>query len=148
MQPINLHHRKSIRLKEYDYSQSGEYFVTICTHDRQCIFGEVIGEEMRLSQMGKIVSDTWNDLPNHNHLVELDAFVVMPNHIHGIVIIHDDLVGAGSEPAPTRKRHCLSEIIRQLKTFSSLRINKSRYTTGSRVWQRNYYEHIIRNDKD
>jgi putative transposase len=148
MKSIRTHDRKSIRLKEYNYSFPGEYFVTICTYNRECIFGDVIDEEILLSQSGEIVRNTWNDLPNHNHAIELDTFIVMPNHIHGIIIIHDIEVGAGSEPAPTEKRHGLPEIIRQLKTFSSLRINRIRNTVGNPVWQRSYYEHIIRDDKD
>jgi putative transposase len=146
MKFIRTHDRKSIRLKEYDYSLPGEYFVTICTHDHESVFGDVIDEEMKLSQFGEIVRDAWYDLPNHNYGIDLGEFIVMPNHIHGIIIIND--VGAGSEPAPTGKRHGLTEIIRQLKTFSSIRINKTRNTIGIPVWQRGYYEHIIRNEKE
>ena len=112
---------------------------------------------MRLNEFGKIVEWTWHDLPNHVVGIVLDAFVVMPNHVHGIVIIADDVgagsVGAGSEPAPTTtpappKRHGLPEIVRQLKTFSARRINDHRGMRGVPVWQRNYYEHIIRNDNE
>ncbi len=144
----NQHYRKSIRIKDYDYSQPGEYFITICSYNRECIFGDVIDGEMRLSRLGEIVLDTWNDLPNHNYAIELDEFIIMPNHIHGIIRINDIDVWAGSEPAPTGKRHGLTEIIRQLKTYSSLRINKIRNTIGNPVWQRNYYEHIIRSDRE
>jgi len=143
------HHRRSIRLKGYDYSQAGAYFITICTKDRACLFGEVVDGEMRLNALGQIVQDVWHDLPNHVNVV-LDAFVVMPNHVHGIVIIPDDtvvVVGAGSEPAPTTTRHGLPEIVRQFKTFSARRINELRGTPGLPVWQRNYYEHIIRNEE-
>jgi putative transposase len=152
------HHRHSIRLKGYDYSQAGAYFVTICTQDRICLFGEVLDGEMRLNVLGEIVHRTWNDLPNHVVRIVLDEFVVMPNHIHGIIMIGDQSavgagsvgagsVGAGSEPAPTTtKRHGLPEIIRQFKTFSARRINEHRGTAGTPVWQRNYYEHIIRDE--
>jgi putative transposase len=95
------HYRRSIRLKGYDYRQEGAYFVTICTQDRECLFGQVVEGQMRVNPFGEIVAWAWNDLPNHNPHDELDAFVVMPNHVHGIVLIVDDLVGAGSEPAPT-----------------------------------------------
>ena len=147
----NKHHRRSIRLKGYDYTQAGAYFVTICTQGRECLFGQVVEGKMRVNPFGEIVVWAWNDLPNHNPHVELDAFVVMPNHVHGIVLIVDDLVGAGSEPAPTMamvttRRHGLPEIVRQFKTFSARRINALRGTPGATVWQRNYYEHIIRND--
>ncbi len=149
------HHRRSIRLKGYDYAQPGAYFITICTQHRACLFGEVVDGEMRLNDYGKIVEFTWHDLVNHISGIMLDAFVVMPNHVHGIVIITDGpgVVGAGSEPAPTTPatahtaRHGLPEIVRQFKTFSARRINALRGTPGVSVWQRNYYEHIIRNDE-
>ncbi|GIV83933.1 MAG: hypothetical protein KatS3mg052_0940 [Candidatus Roseilinea sp.] len=141
--------RRSIRLKGYDYSQAGAYFITICTKDRACLFGEVVNGEMRLNALGQIVHGVWNNLPNHYAGVEMDAFVVMPNHVHGIVVI----VGAGFKPAPTTTtaptttRHGLPEIVRQFKTFSARRINEMRGTPGVSVWQRNYYEHIIRNEE-
>jgi putative transposase len=153
------HHRRSIRLKGYDYTQAGAYFITICTHGRECLFGEVVDGEMRLNTLGEIVHRTWSDLPNHVVRIVLDEFVVMPNHIHGIIMVGDQSVvgagsvgagsvGAGSEPAPTTtKRHGLPEIIRQFKTFSARRINEHRGTAGTPVWQRNYYEHIIRDEE-
>ncbi len=140
------HHRRSIRLKEYDYSQPGAYFITICTKNRECLFGEIVDGGMELNDLCKIVVECWEDLPNHYPYIELDTFVIMPNHIHGIIVRYDD-VGAGLKPAPTKKRHGLHEIIRALKTFSSRRINLIRNTVGTPVWQRNYYEHIIRNEK-
>jgi REP element-mobilizing transposase RayT len=126
----------------YDYTQPGAYFVTICTRDRVCLFGEVVGGQMQLNELGRLVEWTWQDLSNHVANIVLDAFVVMPNHVHGIIII----VGAGSEPAPTTKQYGLPEIVRQFKTFSALRINEQRGTPGAPVWQRNYYEHIIRTE--
>jgi hypothetical protein len=100
------HYRRSIRLKGYDYRQAGAYFVTIVTQDLECLFGQVVEGQMRVNPFGEIVVWAWNDLPNHNPHVELDAFVVMPNHVHGIVLIVDDLVGAGSKPAPTIPHNC------------------------------------------
>lgn len=166
--------RQSIRLKGYDYSQPGMYFVTICAYKRQRLFGEVHNDEMVLNEYGEIVLFTWNDLINHNTNIELDTFQIMPNHIHGIIIINDaadnraglepvsNRAGlesvsnrAGLEPAPTdcnpivragSKPARLSEIIRQLKIFSAKRINHSRQSLFPEpVWHRNYYEHIIRN---
>jgi len=90
------HHHRSTRLKGYDYSQLGAYFVTICVQDRECLFGEVVEGEMRLNEAGRMVQDVWNDLPRYYPDVALDAFVVMPNHIHGIII----LVGAGPCACP------------------------------------------------
>jgi len=146
------HHRRSIRLQGYDYSQPGAYFVTVCVQDQECLLGDIVDGEMRMNELGELVWATWHDLPNHLPHVELDAFVVMPNHVHGIVWIVDVVgagsVGAGSEPAPTNtnKRRGLPEIVRQFKTFSAQRVNQRRGTPGMPVWQRNYYEHIIRND--
>ncbi len=148
----HIHHRRSIRYKGYDYSQQGGYFVTICVHDHECLLGDVSDTEMQLNDCGSIAHDAWIDLPNHYPNVEMDEFVVMPNHVHGIIIImdHDEtFAGAGSEPAPTMvKRYPLSEIVRSFKTFSARRINELRGTHGCPVWQRNYYEHIIRNEKE
>ncbi len=97
------HHRRSIRLKGYDYTQPGAYFITICTHGRECLFGEIIDGEMHLNEAGQIVVQTWQDLPNHVPNVQLDAFVVMPNHVHGIIIITERAggIGAGLKPART-----------------------------------------------
>jgi putative transposase len=145
------HHRKSIRLRDYDYMQARAYFVTVCTHDAVRIFGAVVDGHMVLSDAGRIVQGCWDDLPYHYSHVQLDAFVIMPNHVHGIIMLMDH-VGAGFKPAPTEstllRRHGLPEIIRAFKTFSSRCINQLRRTSGTPVWQRNYYEHIIRNDDD
>jgi putative transposase len=138
--------RRSIRLPGYDYASPGYYFVTICVQRGSPSLGRVVDGVVRLNHYGRIVDDAWVDLPNHHDNVDLDVFVIMSNHIHGIIIIND--VGAGSEPAPTdrsSKRHGLPEIIRGFKTFSARRINQARQTPGRRFWQRNYYEHIIRN---
>ncbi|WP_455638391.1 transposase [Parabacteroides sp.] len=139
-----IHHRHSIRLQGYDYSREGLYFVTICVQNRLNIFGEITNGEMKLNEKGKVVEKTWLDLPNHNPNIILDIFCIMPNHFHGIIEITGS-VGAGSKPAQNSPNHSLSEILRQFKTFSSRRINQLSGKQGS-VWQRNYYEHIIRND--
>ncbi len=149
--------RKSIRINGFNYAQAGYYFITICTHQKEHVFGKVQSGIMHLNNFGEIVRDTWDDLPNHNSNIELDYYCIMPNHIHGIIIISDcaqsdtiaieaDMVRAGLEPAPTG--HSLAELVRQLKTFSSVRINKLRHISGEPVWQRNYYEHIIRNEPE
>ena len=88
------HHRRSIRLKGYDYTQAGAYFITIVTQDRAWLFGDIVDGEMQVNPFGEVVVRTWNDLPNHNPHIELDAFVVMPNHVHGIIVIVDNFVGA------------------------------------------------------
>jgi len=142
------HRRRSIRLKGYDYSRVGAYFVTICTQKRECLFGDIVNHEMILNGFGEIVESVWCDLSNHYKHVELDQYVIMPNHFHGIVVLTDTAVGAGLKPAPTMKRHALPEIIRGFKTFSSRRINQIRNTPGKKLWQRNYWEHIIRNENE
>lgn len=145
--------RKSIRLSGYDYSRPGAYFVTICVKDHTHLFGSIQNSIMRENEFWKIVRECWDVLPRHYPSVKLDAFVIMPDHIHGIVVIVDDgnTVGAGLKPAPTNttntpKRHGLPEIIRALKTFSARRINEICKSSGIPVWQRNYYEHIIRTE--
>ena len=94
------HHRRSIRLKGYDYAQAGAYFVTICTQHRACLFGEVVNGQMQLNDAGRFVEQCWLDIPHHFPHVELEAFVVMPNHVHGIIVITDP-VGAKNFFAPT-----------------------------------------------
>ncbi len=103
-----IHHRQSIRLKGYDYSQAGAYFVTICVKDHVCLFGDVEEGEMILNEYGHVVTKCGQDLTNHYAGITLDAFIVMPNHIHCIIVINNN-VGAGFKPAPTNKRHGLSE---------------------------------------
>jgi putative transposase len=133
------HHRRSIRLKGYDYSQDGMYFVTICARDRTCLFGEIVEGSARLNPFGEIVSHCWEALPDHYSTVELDGLVVMPNHIHGILFLGE---GTGAD-----KRHTLGEIVRGFKTFSAQRINEQREMPGTSVWQRGFYEHIVRSDR-
>ncbi|MCL5962645.1 MAG: hypothetical protein M1358_25600 [Chloroflexi bacterium] len=243
-------HRRSIRLKGFDYTQPGAYFVTICSLNRECLLGEIVNGEMQISECGFIVRKTWENLPQHYINVALDAFVVMPNHVHGIIVLLDEpnpvgaglkpapgdgaldkgaglkpaptsngpldtaagskpaptddgstalakgnprglsndyppylarhhlaastitgtnrltaIVGAGLKPAPTTYdltgaaetesairgeavgRHGLPEIVRAFKTFSARRVNEYRQSAGVPVWQRNYYEHVIRNDQ-
>lgn len=149
------HHRRSIRLKEYDYTQPGAYFVTICAHGRAPLFGDVVDGEMRLNEYGEIVRAEWfktAQLRSHVVLHE-DEFVVMPNHIHGIIWIVDD-VGATRRVAPTKTNPpagpapgSIGAIVGQFKSAVTRRINQRRGTPGVRVWQRNYHEHIIRHER-
>jgi len=128
--------RHSLRLPGYDYSQAGAYFITACTHNRAMLFGEVIDGDVRLNEMGAIVQQTWDDLPTHYHGIDLDAFIVMPNHVHGLIILADQ----------PERRHAIPEIVRGFKTFSARRVNERAGKSGVR-WQRGYYEHVIRNEK-
>lgn len=184
-----VHHRRSIRLKGYDYSQPGAYFVTTVAWGREMVFGEVLKGEMRLNRYGYVVRNAWFDLPHLCGNLELGAFVVMPNHVHGIIILTEgddgggsDMVDrgvlpegkgrggspmpgdgalpdqerAGREHLPAREtrpydqqtRPDLSEVVRAFKSFSATRINRLRHTEGIPVWQRNYYEHIVRNQRE
>lgn len=154
------HRRRSIRLRGYNYAQAGAYFVTIVIRDAALSLGNIVDGEMHLNEFGVIVQSCWDDLPAHYPNVELDAFVVMPNHVHGVIVLVDDFagdaaVGAGLRPAPTTRPatelpryYPLSEIVRAFKSFSARRINELRGTPGALVWQRNYFEHIVRNEKD
>jgi putative transposase len=143
------YHRRSIRLRGYDYSQDGVYFLTICTHRRACLLGEIVEGEMVLNEAGLIVAAAWEQLPCHYPHAFLDSSVIMPNHVHSILALNrDSTKRAGLKPAPTLDRgHGLPEIVRGFKTFSSRRINEFQRTRGKPVWQRNYYEHIIRDRK-
>jgi len=148
------HHRHSIRLQGYDYTQPGAYFVTICTHGRAPLFGAVVDGEMRLNTYGRIVHDEWFKTAQLRPYVVLyeDEFVVMPNHIHGIIWIVDN-VGATRRVAPTDNLPngpvpgSIGAIVGQFKSAVTRRINQRRGAPGARVWQRNYYEHIIRTER-
>lgn len=157
MPSTNRHHRHSIRLRGYDYTQPGAYFVTICAHQREPLFGEVVDGEMRLNEFGEIVREEWFRTAEIRPNVELfdDEFVVMPNHIHGIIWIVDDTVGATRRVAPTTRRVAptrgpvpgsIGAIIGQFKSIVTKHINALRGTPGTPIWQRNYWEHIIRNE--
>ncbi|MBC7263399.1 MAG: transposase [Chloroflexi bacterium] len=147
------HHRRSIRLKGYDYTQPGAYFITLVAHQHEMLFGEVVDGEMILSEYGRIVAEEWERTALVRPYVQLDEFVVMPNHIHGIVWIVDDAVGATRRVAPTANGYptglvskSLGAIVAQFKSIVTKRIAKTRGAPGTPVWQRNYWEHIIRNE--
>ncbi|MBW8010187.1 MAG: transposase [Chloroflexi bacterium] len=148
------HNRRSPRLKGYDYSLPGAYFITICVKDRNCRLSTLVGEEVQLTKEGTIVKKVWEDLPEHFENIKLDRFVVMPNHVHGIVWILEDNephVGARhASPLPRSgpKPGSLGTIIGSFKSAATKQINQFRNTTGSPFWQRNYYEHILRDDRD
>jgi putative transposase len=157
----DIHHRRSIRLKGYDYSQAGAYFVTICTYDRECLFGDIVDGKMRMKQFGHIVAAEWIRTAELRPEIELGEFVVMPNHFHGILIFKEKIVsnavGAIHElpsshmPLPIlqlRRKMALPKIIGRFKMITAKRINIDRDTPGVPMWQRNYHEHIIRNEAD
>ncbi|MCK6509065.1 transposase [Myxococcota bacterium] len=219
------HHRRSIRLKGYDYSRAGAYFVTLCTHDLACLFGDMVEGEMRLNDAGRMIQTVWDEIPMFYPGVDVDEFVIMPNHIHGIVVLVGQVqghigqaqigqaqaqigqaqigqaqigqaqigqaqigqaqigqaqigqaqgqigqaqIGQAQGPAPTISGHIgqaqigqaqgpaptlsLSDVIHRFKTLTTKRYADGVKQSGwqpffGRVWQRNYYEHIIRDEK-
>jgi putative transposase len=148
------HHRRSTRLPAYDYAQAGAYFVTMVAHRRQCLFGEIGDGRVTLNPCGEVIADEWLRSAQIRPAARLDEFIVMPNHIHGIVIIRDQpVVGAHScaplPEAPLRRPpRSLGSLIAGFKSAATKRIKETRGTPGQPVWQRNYYEHIIRNEEE
>jgi len=146
--------RRSIRLKGYDYSKAGAYFVTICTQNKECLLGEIVDGKMILNDVGEFAKKCWNDIPLHFPHVKLDIYCIMPNHIHGIINISDSAGGAKNlspllqpdknKPIGTSKT--IGSIVRGFKIGVTKWIRNQ--LPGKKLWQRNYYEHIIRNEND
>jgi putative transposase len=149
-----IHHRASIRLKGYDYSSVGAYFATICTFQRECLFGEIIDGKMTLNEYGKIINDEWIKSSDIRQEIELDEWIVMPNHFHAIIFIttpkklgvNTCSPTSNNSPSPQMKPKSLSSLIAGFKSATTTRINTKRDAAGTPVWQRNYYENIIRNE--
>ncbi len=145
-------------MKGYDYAQAGAYFVTICTQGREGLFGEIGNGEMKLNGYGEVVKSEWLKTPNIRPNVTLDEWIIMPNHIHGIIAIDD---GRGTLPraqgtqqrAPTVERfgkpvsNSVPTIVRMFKSVTTKKINEIRELPYTPVWQRNYYEHVIRDEE-
>jgi len=166
--------RKSPRKRGYDYSQSGAYFVTICTYNRARLFGKIVNDEMQLNDIGRIAEASWGEIPHHFAGVELDCYVVMPNHVHGIILINDDNllrdghdgsrnghdvscsygngdVGtpymASAPDAPPHPKHpTLGVIVGTYKATVTRRVNQQLGISGENIWQGRYHDHIIRNE--
>ncbi len=154
--------RKQLRLPEYDYAQEGAYFVTVCTQDKKCLFGDVVDEAMVLNDAGEMVERCWQEIPVHFPHVALDCFVVMPNHVHGIVFIGDAsaIVGAKnfsplrlSKPCnniqnqrPSGTSKTIGSIVRGFKIGVTKWMRQN--TSTHKVWQRNYFERVIRNERE
>jgi putative transposase len=164
MNPVkNRRNRRSVRLQGYDYTQAGAYFVTVCTFNRGCLLGCIEKGKMVLSPFGAIAESEWKHAQEIRKNVEIDEFTIMPNHIHGIIFIHS-VVGATRRVAPTGTGDSgswgdsdgshgpvpgsVGAIIGQYKSAVSRQINRLRGTTDQPIWQRNYYEHVIRSEKD
>jgi REP element-mobilizing transposase RayT len=152
--PVYYSGRHSIRLKGYDYAQAGGYFVTIVTQGRECFFGEIHNDKMILNDAGRMVKAAWEALPQRFPNIGLDIFKVMPNHLHGIVVIHDDpVVPALSSRATTRVAPTLGDIVGAFKSITTHEyirgVDESNWPQFyKRLWQRNFYEHIIRDQPD
>ncbi len=156
--------RRSLRLPGYDYSQCGAYFMTICTENRKCLFGRVLDGLMVLSDVGRVIEAEWLRTPTIRPQVQLDAYVVMPNHIHGILLIDGDSEGnsrSGStsgrmQDAPTADgptgfqapSRTAGAVVRGFKGATSSQVTRMLRSRDIMVWQRNYYEHIIRDEGD
>jgi len=152
------HHRHTIRLPGYDYSLAGMYYVTICTNKRLMLFGGFDGTRISRMPSAEIVEAIWNSLPSRFSDINLDRFVVMPNHVHGIIVLKDRPPGIGIVPVadgvpgrrgPLHERCSLSEVVREFKSRTAdayrLGVKKDRWKRYiGRLWQRGYYEHIIR----
>ena len=151
------HHRRSIRLKGYDYAQPGAYFVTVVAQDRTCFFGDVANGEVRLNNAGCMVQAAWTDLSIHYPGLECGAFVVMPNHIHGIIIVGGQFIApsdgsgkgamnwGGINQGVMNRAPTLGKIVRAYKAVSTRLIRQA--GTPDFAWQRNYYEHIVRDEE-
>ena len=155
MESVTARKRRSVRLRGFDYSELGNYFITICTAGKKHILGAIQDRRMILSPAGKAVRAAWFDLPGRYPSIELREFVVMPNHVHAIVSltqpIRRALRGAASS-APTNGKPVpcptLGEIVRAFKSLSAIEVNHVLDHSGQAVWQRSYYEHIIRHAKE
>ncbi|MCP4724807.1 MAG: transposase [bacterium] len=150
--------RRSTRLKEYDYSQAGGYFITICTYNRECIFGDINDGEMHLNEFGRVVKKEWVKSQKIRREIQLDEYTIMPNHFHAILHIENstdenDSIRANRR-SPLRvdtvkmEKKSLSSLVAGFKSNVTIYINKIRQTPGMHVWQRNFYEHVIRDEED
>ena len=142
----DIHHRKSIRLRGYDYTGEGAYYITVVTHGRFSLFGDIVDGDMRLNDAGQIIVDAWKWLGIQYQYVALDSYVVMPNHLHGVIVIADPDTDNSGNWSVHRKP--LGRLVAAFKTVSTKQFNLVQNTLGQRLWQRNYYEHVIRNDDE
>jgi REP element-mobilizing transposase RayT len=161
--------RKKLRLSSYNYFQTNRYFITICTHNKECIFGVVGGQTVQLSPLGLLVEQEWLHLTERFPNIDVVPFIVMPNHIHAVVTINHcsqhplqaialhpkkgqryemEKGRASSAPTKTARNASLFNIVQTYKSITTVTANKLDHTPGRKIWQRNYYEHIIRNEED
>jgi putative transposase len=144
--------RRSIRLRSHDYSSPGEYFVTLCTQDRETRFGEILGESMQLNDVGAMVDGRWRELPAKFATIEIGPYVVMPNHVHGVIVLDQPDATPCTASGPDL-HPALGAVVQWFKTMTTNEyIRRVREGTWppfrKRLWQRNYWEHIIRDEAD
>jgi putative transposase len=159
----NRHHRQSIRLRGYDYTQAGAYFVTIVVQNREHLLGEIVDGVMRLNDYGRVVLEEWNKLPVRFPQVTLDTSAIMPTHLHGVIVIggrgeasagqsrvSSSTLSADASPLQPNGTvsGSLGAIMQNFKSTSSRRVNALRNTPGAKLWQRDYFERVIRNDRE
>jgi len=143
----NIHRRRSIRLQGYDYSQAGLYFITLCCYNKSHLFGKVENDQMLLNDAGKIARDEWFKTPEIRPNIALAEFIVMPNHVHGIVVVKYSEENAQSTIQRLNgTSHTIGAIVRGYKSVVTRKISLMSASLTT-VWQRNYYEHIIRTDE-
>jgi REP element-mobilizing transposase RayT len=156
-----IHKRRSIRLKGYDYSKAGLYFITICVQNRECLFGKIENEEMVLNDAGKMIETEWMNLKIRFPNIELNEFVVMPNHFHGILEIVgatlvvapiDDIMEKGQPQGIAPMNKTIGNMMDAFKSITTVEYIRGVKNLGwkpfnGKLWQRNYYEHIIRNQQ-
>lgn len=145
---MDLKHRKLQRLKDYDYGQNGAYFITICTQDRLSLFASIENGKLELNHAGKMVFDKFIEIPKYYPTIDIDNFVVMPNHLHGIVMIQNERTTQGSFPTIT-----LSDCIQRFKTLTTKlyidEVKKGNYPRfDKKIWQKSFHDHIIRNEHE
>ncbi|MHB8600080.1 MAG: transposase [Ktedonobacteraceae bacterium] len=131
-----IHHRRSIRLRHYDYRRPGSYYVTICVHEKRCVFGEIADAVAHLNELGNIAQTNWLAMPQRFPTIEVDEYIIMPNHMHGIITI--------TETSSSMKAPALGQIIRAFKSATTTQIHAT--CMPEFEWQNNYYERIIRKD--
>lgn len=168
--------RRSLRLRDYDYTSAGAYFVTICVANRACFLGEIVDSVMHLAPLGRIVAEMWLALPGRFPVVDLDAFIAMPNHFHRIIVLNEfqipnvpTRVGAKQAPpaakqpelqnkggaditsrtsSATTAAPSLSRVIQAFKSISAIACNRVSGREGQPFWQRGYYDHVIRDEHE
>jgi REP element-mobilizing transposase RayT len=149
-----IRERRSVRMQGYDYTAAGAYFVTVCAHERRCLFGEIASEQMALNHVGRTIERCWLAIPDHFPGVELDEFVLMPNHLHGIVVLPGSAAtrrqptATGLAPPRTSRPipRSISTVVGSFKSAAAREINRLNGAPSAPVWQRSYYEHVIRDE--